>query len=395
MENGMVGGGYDPYAYINIGGSSRGSAIGAMGTRGYDPYDPYAQICLTPAAEPETIMRASKYATAALAAERCSKDSTLNRARDLLSKSKIPGSRAVTRSRTSTRRKTAEASDLQSFLDASDSNEETSAISSAKKTFKQVQAENRQLKQALEHQRDNLHAEWQRRCKELEAENQKVNVTLQNQQQEMEQLRQDFQRQEVMLRSRYDKLHAEYQLLTSQFSIEEVSSIPVATPRGTQQAANVRSVGFDSDEDSLSDEDGLFRRWAQELSGALSDEVGLPFSAPRTSQQLQVAPIVVARPRKEPKPSLPSHLLNGHSSLPREFFCPITCDVMTDPVVAVDGHTYELDAIQRWFKGGHNTSPMTKEELQSLLLVPNRAIRAQIIAANDSQVHKAERNQQA
>merc|ERR1712193_108518 len=71
------------------------------------------------------------------------------------------------------------------------------------------------------------------------------------------------------------------------------------------------------------------------------------------------------------------------------FFCPITWDVMPDPVVAVDGHTYELEAILQWLNQGHKTSPMTKEQLQSFLLVPNRSLRAQIIAASDSRVSKS------
>ena len=33
---------------------------------------------------------------------------------------------------------------------------------------------------------------------------------------------------------------------------------------------------------------------------------------------------------------------------PEEFLCPISCDVMDDPVVAADNRTYEHKAIQRW-----------------------------------------------
>jgi len=39
---------------------------------------------------------------------------------------------------------------------------------------------------------------------------------------------------------------------------------------------------------------------------------------------------------------------------PAEFFCPITQDVMREPVCTVDGHTYERIAIERWFVN-HNT----------------------------------------
>ena len=34
---------------------------------------------------------------------------------------------------------------------------------------------------------------------------------------------------------------------------------------------------------------------------------------------------------------------------PDAFLCPITYDLMKDPVVASDGHTYERDALTHWF----------------------------------------------
>ena len=34
--------------------------------------------------------------------------------------------------------------------------------------------------------------------------------------------------------------------------------------------------------------------------------------------------------------------------LPDEFFCPISHEVMGDPVVASDGYSYERVALQKW-----------------------------------------------
>merc|ERR1719453_1094161 len=84
--------------------------------------------------------------------------------------------------------------------------------------------------------------------------------------------------------------------------------------------------------------------------------------------------------------SKPEHLLADEcclQSLPSELFCPITHDVMTDPVVAQDGHTYERNAIEKWFSKGNLKSPTTGEEMPSTALVPNRAIRAQIMTENE------------
>jgi hypothetical protein len=66
------------------------------------------------------------------------------------------------------------------------------------------------------------------------------------------------------------------------------------------------------------------------------------------------------------------------SSTPSAFFCPITTDVMTDPVIAWDGHTYERTSIARWLKE-HSTSPMTGETLPDFTLRPNHSMRSQII----------------
>jgi hypothetical protein len=42
-------------------------------------------------------------------------------------------------------------------------------------------------------------------------------------------------------------------------------------------------------------------------------------------------------------------------SFPNEFFCPITLELMRDPVLAKDGHTYERNAIEGWFEQSSGT----------------------------------------
>lgn len=162
--------------------------------------------------------------------------------------------------------------------------------------------------------------------REMEAENQMLNEALQSQLHEFQQASRDFHSRELMLLDKYDKLKAENELLASQFHVRDIFAKP--TGAGPSEAA------------------------------------------------------VVARSRSEPAPSPPSHLIQDSSSLPGEFFCPITWEVMTDPVLAADGHTYELEAIIQWFANGHRTSPMTKQKLECFLLMPNRTLRAQIMAAN-------------
>ena len=52
-----------------------------------------------------------------------------------------------------------------------------------------------------------------------------------------------------------------------------------------------------------------------------------------------------------------------------EYCCPITHELMSNPVVAEDGHSYDRNAIEHWFLV-HNTSPMTNLAI-GRNLVPN------------------------
>lgn len=65
------------------------------------------------------------------------------------------------------------------------------------------------------------------------------------------------------------------------------------------------------------------------------------------------------------------------ASVPSSFFCPITSQIMADPVSTSDGFSYEREAIEEWFtsaKGGEATSPMTGAPC-GVMLTPNHALR--------------------
>ena len=63
--------------------------------------------------------------------------------------------------------------------------------------------------------------------------------------------------------------------------------------------------------------------------------------------------------------------------IPDAFLCPITFEIMTDPVICADGHSYERKAIEDWLAGS-DRSPMTNETLQHTTLVANHALRSAI-----------------
>ncbi|CAL55199.1 WD40/YVTN repeat-like-containing domain [Ostreococcus tauri] len=64
--------------------------------------------------------------------------------------------------------------------------------------------------------------------------------------------------------------------------------------------------------------------------------------------------------------------------IPAHFQCPITMELMQDPVMIATGHTYDRPAIQRWLDQGHRTCPVTGVRLRHLELIPNHAIRTAI-----------------
>lgn len=73
--------------------------------------------------------------------------------------------------------------------------------------------------------------------------------------------------------------------------------------------------------------------------------------------------------------------MSASTTMSEHFICPITQEVMTDPVIGSDGITYERSAIEAWFAAGHGTSPLTRQPMASRSLVPNIALRSAIADA--------------
>lgn len=64
--------------------------------------------------------------------------------------------------------------------------------------------------------------------------------------------------------------------------------------------------------------------------------------------------------------------------VPNEFKCPITCDVMRQPVVASDGHSYEQEALKLFFQKGNGKSPLTRQKLDRNVMLPNINLKKRI-----------------
>ncbi|OMO64247.1 Armadillo [Corchorus capsularis] len=62
----------------------------------------------------------------------------------------------------------------------------------------------------------------------------------------------------------------------------------------------------------------------------------------------------------------------------QSFYCPITRDVMEDPVETSSGQTFERGAIEKWFTEGNNLCPLTMTPLDTSILRPNKTLRQSI-----------------
>ena len=63
-------------------------------------------------------------------------------------------------------------------------------------------------------------------------------------------------------------------------------------------------------------------------------------------------------------------------SIPDEFLCPISTDIMSDPVITCVGQTYERSCFEEWLEA-HDTDPMSHIPI-SRTLTSNIAMRQAI-----------------
>lgn len=67
--------------------------------------------------------------------------------------------------------------------------------------------------------------------------------------------------------------------------------------------------------------------------------------------------------------------------VPPFFLCPISLEIMKDPVTVSTGITYDRESIEKWlFSGKNETCPVTKQPIQDSELTPNHTLRRLIQA---------------
>ena len=101
-----------------------------------------------------------------------------------------------------------------------------------------------------------------------------------------------------------------------------------------------------------------------------------------------LVPVVEEEPSiKEPSPIMVEaaakiKIASATMKVPQEFYDCISCEVMLEPVITSDGHSYDRNSIARWLEK-HDTSPITGEKLAQKKLTLNHSLRSSILAFAD------------
>jgi len=137
----------------------------------------------------------------------------------------------------------------------------------------------------------------------------------------------------------------------------------------------------------LSSESSFFGKQVKELAGLFQSKgfdslvhrlrnppqrISSTTTTTTTSTHPKEAEEIEVPKKKISKPLADSNSEKYH--IEDEFKCPLTLEIMEDPVILSDGFTYERTAIEDWLKK-NNTSPMTNLPLDNLNLIPNIALR--------------------
>jgi U-box domain len=71
-------------------------------------------------------------------------------------------------------------------------------------------------------------------------------------------------------------------------------------------------------------------------------------------------------------------------TIPEHFICPLTMEMMKDPLFSKYGHTFERSAILEWLSK-ENSCPVTRQPLFPSMLIPHHALRLKIKAWKGAQ----------
>ncbi|CAK7326719.1 unnamed protein product [Dovyalis caffra] len=179
--------------------------------------------------------------------------------------------------------------------------------------------------------------------------------------------------------------------------LEQVALVRSQLRRATKRygSMNSREISFafaqpiDKDDDQLPKGNQLTRSWHIENSGSVNHKVaenidtansGSNSSKDHTADLVASESNVVDVVEKDPLVNKSGEDLKKSDTLkiPDDFLCPISLELMRDPVIVATGQTYERSYIQRWIDTGNSTCPKTQQKLEHMTLTPNYVLRSLI-----------------
>ncbi|CAE7266046.1 PUB50, partial [Symbiodinium sp. CCMP2592] len=111
------------------------------------------------------------------------------------------------------------------------------------------------------------------------------------------------------------------------------------------------------------------------LRGAVAEAIAeLEKKAEGRKESLQVLKDLVTAKVARALPTPPTEISTRIDAIPNEFICPISQQVMEDPVQTADGYSYERSHIAEWLSR-NSISPMTGKQLENKVVVPNHSLR--------------------
>lgn len=84
---------------------------------------------------------------------------------------------------------------------------------------------------------------------------------------------------------------------------------------------------------------------------------------------------------------LRSKVVSVDDECPDLYKCPISLELMTDPVVMKDGYTYEKSSISTWLKQSKR-SPQTNQPIWSTAMIPNKSLKSAIFSWVDAKIQE-------
>lgn len=182
-------------------------------------------------------------------------------------------------------------------------------------------------------------------------------------------------------------LAEQYQLTTTEEHILEKVDLAIQERNIDRYQANdlfaliAKSVGISTEQEQ---EEGkkLFQDFKNEMTSftMIKDaEEGLQME--QIVLLLETADLATTLEEREKKYLIKRNSLGSQSHLLeplQSFYCPITGEIMEEPVETLSGQTFERKAIEKWLEDGNRLCPLTKTPLNKSSLHTNRTLKQSI-----------------